>query len=253
MSGFIVEKFWHLNNYRYIFYRFLVEKYCKQSFSKKSSLMLDAGCGSRICSLSHVPKNVFVIGLDVRRKNILNSRRKANEKGYKNFSFIVASITSLPFRHDTFALTVCVDVLEHLLNKQKAVAEISRVCKLGAKLVGSTTNFLNPVCLFDSLAPKRVIEILTERFAPGHYERHSRFSPAKLMQTLKHSNFQALSVKLLGFPLFPTWLYQFSKKKIPWYAYLWIIFNKLTEKKPLNFLKETIVFHAIKKDYSKGW
>lgn len=247
MSGFIVEKFWHLNNYCYIFYRFMVEQYCQKLLHKKSSfIMLDAGCGSKLCSLSSVPKNAFVVGLDVSRGNIANSHRKAEEMGYENFSFIVASVTSLPFRHEVFELSVCVDVLEHLSNKQKAVDEISRTCKSEAEFVGSTSNFWNPLLIFDSLAPKGVVKILTERFAPGHYERHSRFSLEKLMQALNHAHFQVRDMELLGFPPFRPWLYQFSNKKIPWYAYMWIIFNRLTDIKPLNFLKEMMVFRAIK-------
>jgi len=245
MSGFIVNKFWHLGNYQYVFYRFVLEQCCQRLF-ENPCLLFDAGCGSRISSLSHVPKNVSVIGADISRKNIAESHRKVKEKGYGKFNFIVASITSLPIRDKIFDISICVDVLEHIPNNKKVISEISRTSKPKAEFIGSTSNLLNPIMMFDSFTPNRVCKILTERFAGNHYERHSRFSFGKLMRALDHSNFQVYTIKLLGFPPFQPWLYEYSNKKIPWFAYIWVIFNRITEKKPLNLLKETIVFRAIK-------
>lgn len=194
-----------------------------------------------------MPNNVFVIGVDISHWNIRESHRKAKEKGYKNFDFVVASIKSLPFRQQIFDLVICVDVLEHIPNNQKAVDEISRVCKYGASFVGSTSNLMNPLLIFDSFAPKSMVRILTAKFAGSHYERHCRLSFNKLIRILNHSGFQVCDAKLLGFPPFRPWVYEFSNRKIPFYAYVWIIFNKLTERKPLNLLKETVAFRAIKK------
>jgi len=140
-----------------------------------------------------------------------------------------------------------VDVLEHVPDKDKAIAEISRTCKYGAAFLGSTSNSLNPILFFDSFAPRSVVKILAEKFAPGHYERHRRYSPKKLIQTLQRLGFCVQNIKLLGFPPFQPWLYHYSDRKVPWYAYLWILFDKITNKRPLNFLKEVITFYAIKK------
>lgn len=247
MSGYIVQKFWHLRNYKYAFYRFAVELYSQQVFQKKRHLMmLDAGCGSRICSLSYVPKKVYVIGIDVSRENVINSHRKAKERNYNNFNFICASINSIPIKQETFDLIVCIDVLEHLSNKYEAITEMYRVCKKQASLICSTSNILNPFMLFDSIAPKIIVKVLENKFAPGHYERHTRYQPAKLIQDFKRIGFKNINLRLFGFPFFQPWIYQFSNKKIPWYAYFWIAFDKLTEHKPLNFLKEVIVIHANK-------
>ena len=247
MSGFIVDKFWHLGNYHYIFYRFVLEQLCQRNL-KNSELILDAGCGARISSLSYVPKDVVVIGVDVKRHNIVESHRKAKERNYNNFNFVVASVTSLPFQQETFHLAICVDVLEHVSNKQKAIDEISRSCRSDAHFLGSTSNRLNPLMLLDSFAPKSIAKILTKRFAGEHYERHFRFTVRELMRSLDCANFQVHGVELNGFPFFQPWLFEFSNSKLPWYAYVWIIFNRLTEKKPLNLLKENMVFHATKID-----
>lgn len=247
MSGEIVNKFWHLNGYHYVFYRFLVEKYCEQEYrEKKSCLMLDAGCGPKLCSLSHIPENVFVVGVDIVRHNVADSHLKAEKRGFKNFNHVLASITSLPFRDNAFDLAVSVDVLEHVVDKQSALREISRVLTSGGAISGSTSNFLNPVFMFDSVAPKRIADVLVRKFAGKHYERHSRFSYRGLMQGLR-DNFKICEVGLLGFPPFQPWLYEFSGKKIPAYFHFWIFFDRLTGKKPLNLLKEMMVFNAKRK------
>lgn len=248
MSGIFPQQFWKLNNYSYPFYRFIIENNCLKLPSEKPLLILDAGCGANTCSLSKVPKNITVIGIDLSKENIYSSHQKAKEKGYKNFHFIVGSIISIPFKTNIYDISVCVDVLEHLPNKHRAIAEISQVCKTGATFIGSTSNSLNPVLFFDSFAPRSIVKVLTKKFAPYHYERHGRLNPKKLIQTLQCFGFN-VQIKLLGFPQFQPWLYQYSKKKIPFYAYLWILFDKITNKKPLNFLKEVIVFHAIKNSH----
>lgn len=200
-------------------------------------MLLDAGCGRNVSSLSYVPNNVFVIGVDISRWNISESNQKAKKKGYKNFNFVVASLKALPFRQQIFDLAVCVDVLEHIPNNQEAIDEISRVCKSRASFIGSTSNIMNPLLMFDSFAPKSMTRILTAKFAGIHYERHCRLSFNKLIRILNHSGFQVCDAKLLGFPPFQPWLYEFSDRKIPFYAYVWIVFNKLTEKKTIKSLK----------------
>ena len=214
---------------------------------KKPLILLDAGCGPHICSVSKVPENITAIGLDVSRKNIHLSHKKAKEKGYANFHFVVGSITYLPFKTNIFDISICVDVLEHVPDKDKAIVEISRTCKYGAAFLGSTSNSLNPILFFDSFAPRSVVKTLAERFAPGHYERHRRYTPKKLIQTLQRLGFHVQNIKLLGFPPFQPWLYHYSNRKVPWYAYLWILFDRITNKRPLNFLKEVMTFYAIKK------
>ncbi len=209
--------------------------------------MLDAGCGPRVCSLSAVPENTTVIGIDVSHQNIAKSHQKAKSLGYYNFSFIVASMTALPLRDNIFDLTVCIDVMEHIERKHEAVVEISRICKPKGAFVGSTTNVLNPIMQFDTYFPM-ISKVIVKKFTKDeNYERAGRFSLSKLSHTLSDAFFKVSDVKLVGFPPFEPWLYEYSDKKPRWYAYVWILFDKLTKKKPLCMLKEIMVFYAVKK------
>jgi ubiquinone/menaquinone biosynthesis C-methylase UbiE len=245
MSGAVVRRFWHLGKYAYVFYRFELEDACRQCFVKPNLMLLDAGCGPNVSTLSHVPKDVFCIGIDINSKNTANSNARAKAKGYKNFSFVVADLTSIPFRDECFDVILSCDVLEHVESKQGAIQEIKRVCKSHGKFIGSTTNLFNPVMLFDSFLPQKLLFPLVSRFAGEHYERHSRFTPNGLLHSLSKVKFRKYEIKLLGFPPFRASSYEFSSKKLPWFAFLWIAFDSLTTKK-LKIFKEIMFFFAEK-------
>jgi SAM-dependent methyltransferase len=235
----MIQEFWHLKTYTYVFYRFVVETLLFRKHLPR--LLLDAGCGPS-GSLLNVPSSVNVVGVNVDRRNIL----KAHQRGTED-SFVVASLTDLPFKSGIFDSIVCVDVLEHIDAKEKAINEISRISQTNGSFVGSTSNLLNPVLLFDCWAPK-LAELLSRKFSGENYERRNRFTPATLAKALKRVGFQ-VNIVLLGFPPFQPWLYEFSDRKLPWFAYLWIAFDKLTNRNGLKILKETVVFEAVKKEW----
>jgi ubiquinone/menaquinone biosynthesis C-methylase UbiE len=206
---------------------------------------LDAGCGSNVSSLSRIPEKAYFVGVDVDPKNVSESKEKSKNQNYKNVSFIVASITDLPLRNDIFSIIICCDVLEHIKDKYSAISEIARVCKKGGEFIGSTSNFLNPIMMLDSLLPKKIANILASKFAGEHYERRLRLFPTELRQLIT-KKFQKCGIKLLGFPPFQPWIYEFSNKKLPWFAHIWTAIDKLTNIKPFNVFKETIIFLATK-------
>jgi len=183
------------------------------------------------------------IGLDVSRRNILNAKTNKNNQGFR---YVLASITNLPFKNEVFNLIVCVDVLEHIHDKQKSLGEMVRVAQNGGFLVGSTSNLLNPLMMIDCFFPKCLIQRIVHNFAGTHYERHSRLTPAKLAQILHKNNVEINTLELVDFPPFQPWLYEYSNRKPPWFSWLWIAFDKMTSKKPWRLLKNMMVFEAEK-------
>jgi 2-polyprenyl-3-methyl-5-hydroxy-6-metoxy-1,4-benzoquinol methylase len=241
MSGYIVERFWRLNQYRYVFYRFIVEYLCSR-FLDGPCRVLDAGCGGNGCSLTRVPLNVDVTGIDIKRSNVVKSRCRC-----RGFNFVVGSITHLPFKNELFDLVVCVDVLEHVRRKDQAVTELSRAMRRNGRLVGSTSNMMNPILLFDCLTPKPITQALSKKYAEDHYARHARFTPSGLTHSLRRAKLEFHSMFIVGYPPFNPWLYNYNANlKPPWFAALWILFDKITRNKPLLFLKETMVYEAVK-------
>ena len=60
--------------------------------------------------------------------------------------FILANITTLPFKPRSFDVVICREVIEHLPKKkgEQALKEISKVLKIGAPFICSTPNRLSP-------------------------------------------------------------------------------------------------------------
>lgn len=247
MSVHITKKFLHLKKYAIVRQKFVLEGLCRRHLSW-GCLMLDAGCSSNGCSLTHVPEGVSIIGLDFSRRNVLKSKGKTRTK---NFGFVVASLTDLPFKNGIFDFVICIDVLEHINAKQHVLSELSYVTRKGGGLVGSTSNLLNPTMLLDSVGPahltQKIVEKIDRTFSGQQYERHGvRLTPSKLVRTLYRAGYERTHLCLLGNPPFRWQLYESSDKKLPWYAYLWVAFNKVTDNGPLFMLKEIMMFEAIK-------
>lgn len=57
---------------------------------------------------------------------------------------IVGDIHDLPFKDEEFDVVLCVEVLEHVLDPRKAIAEMKRVLKKGGTLI-LTTRFVYPI------------------------------------------------------------------------------------------------------------
>ena len=234
-------QFWNLGKYRYKFYRYVLEIVCRKLI-KKNSVILDAGCGEYISSISVLPTDVTVMCIDISKKNIRKSHKLAKNAELTNYAYLQCSVTNLPFKGNTFDLVFSVDAIEHVLDNKKMIRETYRICKKSGCFVGTTSNILNPVLMLDSFFPK-LLNNLAKKFAgEHHYERHTRLSPKELLIHLSCSSFKKTSMQFFGYPLFKASHYQFSKKKLPVYAYFWIAFNKITDKGVLKYLKEAVVF-----------
>jgi SAM-dependent methyltransferase len=85
--------------------------------------------------------------------------------------FIVADVEKLPFRNGSFRFAVSLNVLEHLSNPGKAVAEIARVLQEESPLVLWTdsayaplqTYIVNPLILVDQLFQQYVLSVRGRR------------------------------------------------------------------------------------------
>ena len=194
-------------------------------------LLLDAGCGKSFGVLQTLSNTTAFVGADILRANVVNSKRR-----WKNFNYVVADIGCLPFRDSAFKGVLCIDVLEHLPDKPAKIGELARVTDKGGFFIGSTTNLLNPPLWLDAKMPF-LAKPLVAKFAPGHYDRHDRFSPSKLVNVLISSKYRVDYLTLIGHP-------QFTQVKLPWFWRLWVLFDRLTNKNPLQYLKEIMIWQA---------
>ena len=215
---------WKLGNYQYLFYGSML----KDWISNLQGSILDAGCGTGSLQLSGN------VGIDICKRNIQVFTRVGGEG-------VLASVTHLPFKDDAFENAITVDVLEHVENKKLAIAELGRVVK--GDLIGSTTNLLNPYMMLDVLLPKAVISKLIPIIGQGQYKRHLRLTTSQLTKALATAGFTT-ELTCLSFPPFQPWLYKDGKNKLPWYAYTWIVTNKLIS--TIKITRDTLLFKATK-------
>jgi len=97
--------------------------------------VLDLGCG-----IGHTirlfPASYTKVGVDYSFSSLALARQQLPQ----NVSLVSADGGQLPFADQTFDLVACLEVLEHLEDDAKAVAEIARVLRPGGALIASVPN-----------------------------------------------------------------------------------------------------------------
>lgn len=97
---------------------------------------LDLGCGAG--NLLEFLEGGRLVGVDLSDTMLAQARRRMS--GRTEVEFVKASAEALPFADGSFGRVVCSEVLEHVLDPGKVVAEIRRVCRLGARVVFTVPN-----------------------------------------------------------------------------------------------------------------
>ena len=231
-----MSNFGHVGIYPFIRYRSIIESLCEKYYHK-DCIILDAGCGPDGGSLPNSSNRVSIVALDVNKRCVVKSHRKA-----KNLYVVRADISHLPFKSDTFSLVVCIDVLEHLRKHEPAIMEMHRVSKLRAPLIGSTSNLMNPLMFFDSFVPKILMKRLVAMYAGDHHERYRRLTPTALEKKMRQGGYVAMRLLMTSFPPFQRWIHEDMGTKQPWFSHLWAVFDTITKHKPLFLLKGNMVF-----------
>lgn len=131
--------------------------------------VLDAGCGTgrHVCEAFR-RADIYAVGLDLNE----NDLRKAGatlwlmmQGGEAGGDAVVlkSDVTRLPFPDGAFDIVICSEVLEHIPDNRRAVAELMRVLKAGGDLVVSVPRWL----------PERICWTLSEAYhnEPGGHIR----------------------------------------------------------------------------------
>ena len=103
----------------------------------KGKRILDAGCGKGRFSKILLEMGAEVVGFDISEK-LLNETKKIN-----NGSFLLGSVTSLPFKEESFDFVFSVEVIEHVPATEVAIKEMTRVLKRRGKIVVIDKNKLS--------------------------------------------------------------------------------------------------------------
>lgn len=104
---------------------------------QNSEIILDIGCGSGVqLRALGVDSPKLLIGMDVNRSALLF----AKGKDIPNTEFLIADAEQLPFKEKTISRIICAEIIEHLHEPEKMIAESDRVLADSGKIVISTPN-----------------------------------------------------------------------------------------------------------------
>jgi 2-polyprenyl-6-hydroxyphenyl methylase / 3-demethylubiquinone-9 3-methyltransferase len=126
---------------------------------------LDLGCGGGLLAEELAKLGLSVEGVDPSGPSLLTARAHAETSGLP-IGYVRGTGEALPFAEASFDLVVCCDVLEHVSDLPRVIAETARVIKPGGIFVYDTIN--------RTLRSRLVVIQLLQRW------RASRLVPADL-------------------------------------------------------------------------
>lgn len=126
---------------------------------ENTHLLLDIGTGGTGYIANELGTETKTVGIDISTNAIKNSREFSASTN-SNSQFLLGSADYLPFRDSTFDVVTIVAVLEHVLDDQKAVSEISRILSRGGIIFVVVPNnyskYTLPMAIYNWLNDKKV-------------------------------------------------------------------------------------------------
>lgn len=219
-------------------------KYFDGKVTLSGGMILDLGCGfgGRTLAFQRVTGGDYV-GLEMDSRMAVPSLHFARSMGSVNASFTAGVGESLPFADGAFDAVLCYDVLEHVQDPEKTLAEVYRVLKpaglfltvfppyfhpKGSHLEGyvSRTPYVN--LLFPSKVLLRAIDELLEERGDGYRPQALRpgdrlyslngITIRSFRRMLNRSSFEVLRLEFL--PLLNKMLRHFDRWKARYYAWV---------------------------------
>lgn len=117
------ERWWHWKRLRYVI------SFLSEIFENDQIMTFaDIGCaeGLYVKYVSSIHDETFCIGVDIARAFV--EKAKGNSK-MLNTEYIMCDVRNLPFKDKSVDLLLCSEVLEHIHNYRKSLAELFRVAK----------------------------------------------------------------------------------------------------------------------------
>jgi ubiquinone/menaquinone biosynthesis C-methylase UbiE len=100
---------------------------------EKSSLVLDAGCGTGILFDYVADKAETTVGLDISRKILLQAKKRA--ENFQGLYLILADADNMPLNENIFDHVFGITLIQNMPNPAKTLSEIRRVAKEDAVIV----------------------------------------------------------------------------------------------------------------------
>lgn len=107
----------------------------------KGEKILDLGCGDGALTYLLAKRGALVIGIDNEELGLEFARenmKSVDPRGKLKCEFVLASAYALPFPEKSFDIVANCEVIEHLEEPERMLAEVKKVLKPGGKLILTT-------------------------------------------------------------------------------------------------------------------
>jgi len=173
----------HLNQPRFSFF----DRYVTQWQGLK---VLDVGCGGGFSCEFLAKRGAIVSGIDQSQNCIAAAKEHADQHGF-SIDYIYGFAENLPYKSNYFDAVICVDVLEHVTDVNKVIAEIYRVLKIGGYFFFDTINksFKSKVVMI------WLLEDILRQIPRGIHDWEKFIKPEDLVELMQKQGFIDFDIK----------------------------------------------------------
>lgn len=226
----------------------------------KNVFLLDAGCGTGRF-LVHTASNQPFVGLDLSVEML-----KVARKELKGGPFVVGELEHLPFKDDVFDEIICVRVLQHIKHQERAIRELSRVCKTGGSVIVLCLNSWTLHCLYKNIRMSKLGKVINypfklllgkrSMFSKWPFDYDNYCSLPEVCRMFKEAGLVVVEKKggTIGCPWVFSYFYlgllleRFTPAILKFYFRICILSeNVLASVFPFNYLMDKIIVKGVKR------
>jgi 2-polyprenyl-6-hydroxyphenyl methylase/3-demethylubiquinone-9 3-methyltransferase len=177
----------HLNKSRFEFFETYVPDW-------KDIKVLDIGCGGGLACEFLAKRGANVSGIDLSFNSIKTAQEHA-KKSNLQIDYQCGVAENLPYGESTFDVVVCLDVLEHVEDWEKAISEIYRVLNKNGIFLFDTINktFKSKFIMI------WLLEDILKQIPRGLHDWNKFIQPQELIELIEKTGFADVIIK--GFDL----------------------------------------------------
>lgn len=167
----------------------------------RGDLVLDAGCGEGRHTFECSRHDCGVLGMDLSHQSLLKARyvlrqMEKREEAKGRVLLLRGDALRFPFADETFDKVICAEVIEHVEDDRKGVAELARVLNGGGKIAITVPTRLT----------EHVYDLLSKEYfrTPGGHVR--KVIPRVLARHMEENGLKVYAVGFAHAFHFPYWM-----------------------------------------------
>jgi ubiquinone/menaquinone biosynthesis C-methylase UbiE len=163
--------------------------------------VLDAGCGEGRHTFECFRHECAVLGMDLSHQSLLKARyvlgqMEKRKEGKGRVLLLRGDALRFPFADETFDKIICAEVIEHVDDDRKGVAELARILNVGGKVAVTVPTRLT----------EHVYDLLSQEYfrTPGGHVR--KVIPQVLARNMEENGLRVYGVGFAHAFHFPYWM-----------------------------------------------